>query len=112
MNEKVEAALAHASKETWTRTIKGGRELYRTFNGRVGLHGPGREHVQFAMQQTEKIVPAAAELAKVTDSNALKRDADIARKLHARSVYILDFKYQSRRQDGRAASPAPKARGK
>jgi hypothetical protein len=56
-------------------------------------------------------VPATIELAQVTDNDALRRDAEVARKLHARSAYILDFKYQSQRQDRRAVAAAPKARG-
>jgi hypothetical protein len=52
MNEEVEAAFAHASRETWARTMQGRRELYRTFVGRVGLHGTGRADVQFALQTT------------------------------------------------------------
>jgi hypothetical protein len=72
------------------------------------LHGADRAAAQFALQQPEKLAAAAAELWKLTDSKDLKRDAEIARKVYNREVYVIEFPYNERRPSH--AAPAPKAR--
>jgi hypothetical protein len=47
---------------------------------------------------------------KVTGSDKLKRDAEIAAKLYDRAVYIMEYPYNQRRASRTNAGPAPRAR--
>ena len=107
MNDAIEKAWDHASTETWEVDQYGrrGRMI-----GRVGLHGDGAANVRFAVQQSELLAPAAAVLWRVTQSDKLKRDAEIAEALWKRALYIAEFPYNGRRQGRPHAPPAPTAR--
>jgi hypothetical protein len=107
MSDAIEAAFNHASTETWEVDQYGrrGRMI-----GRIGLHADGAANVRFAVQQSEKLAPAASALWKVTQSEKLKRDAEIAQKLYNRALYILDYPYNGRRPGRPFAPMAPSAR--
>jgi hypothetical protein len=106
MNDRLEDAFRVAKTEHWA--IYEGT-LRKNFNGRTGLNDERARAVVYAVDQTKLIAPAAAELSRVTGSAALRRDAEVAQKLHDRAVYVRDFNYSSLNQKGRAVSPAPKA---
>ena len=107
MNDAIEQAFDHASTETYEVNERGQR--IRTV-GRIGLHGDGAANVRFAVQQSEMLAPSAALLWRVTQSDKLKRDAEIAEKLWKRALYIAEFPYNGRRQGRPFAPRAPSAR--
>jgi hypothetical protein len=107
MNDAIEAAWAHASTETWEVDRHGNRIR---MVGRVGLHGDGAANVRFAVEQSELLAPAAAILWRVTQSDKLKHDAEIAEALWKRALYIAEFPYNGRRQGRPHAPQAPTAR--
>jgi hypothetical protein len=107
MNDAIEAAWDHASTETWEVDRHGNRIR---MIGRVGLHGDGAANVRFAVQQSELLAPAAAILWRVTKSDKLKRDAEIADALWKRALYIAEYPYNGRRPGRPFAPRAPTAR--
>jgi hypothetical protein len=107
MNDSIEKAYDHASTETYEVNERGQR--IRTV-GRIGLHGDGAANVRFAVQQSELLAPAAALLWRVTQSDKLKRDAEIAEALWKRALYIAEYPYNGRRPGRPFAPRAPTAR--